>query len=410
MNKLFYLASIISGALFAQDTARVLFVGNSYTYVNDLPQLVDDIANSKGNDLVHDSHTPGGNTMQQHSVNGTLMNKLDDDEWNFVILQGQSQEASFSPGQVSSDVYPYAANLVDSIIANNSCAEPLFFMTWGRENGDASNCQFYPPICTYSGMQTRLSESYTEMSLNNASSLSPVGEVWKAVRTQYPSYNLYSSDGSHPSLLGSYLAACTFYEIIWQESAIGASYPSGITATEALNIQTITNQLVGQDLASWLSYGNIPFVEPNYELSNGEDLSFHANGQNSTDYLWSFPDGTEILSDSGAYTFTGSSGLFDFKLIYSNECHSFERDFQIEAAIGLVENNANVEIFIEHKQLLLQAKKPFSGSIRIFNMEGKLMHQQLVNEINTTIDLGHLVIGTYILQINETTGFKFGLR
>ncbi len=410
MKKALFLAVLLSGALSAQDTARVLFVGNSYTYVNDLPQLVDDIANSFGNDLVHDSHTPGGNTMKQHSLNNTLMNKLDDDDWNFVVLQSQSQEPSFSPSQVAADVYPYAANLCDSIIANNNCAEPLFFMTWGRENGDDSNCQYYPPICTYDGMQTRLAESYTEMSLNNATSLSPVGEVWRDVRTLYPSYNLYSSDGSHPSLLGSYLAACTFYEIIWQSSCIGASYPSGISATEAANIQNAVNQVATEDLSSWLAYGNIPFVDPTYSLSNGELLTFNSHGENANNYLWEFGDGNNLPGDSGEYTFTGASGLYTVNLVYSNDCHSYETHFFIETAIGLEETFHNFNIYIEHKMLSIVSEQNLVGAVSIYNLEGKLLSKQSLNGNNLSINLQHLPKGSYIIQLNDAKGFQFGLK
>ena len=96
-------------------------------------------------------------------------------------------------------------------------------MTWGRENGDSQNCASYPPICTYEGMQDRLTESYTEMAQNNESLLAPIGIAWKDIREQHPEINLYSSDGSHPSIQGSYLAACVFYAILFDDSATNLS-------------------------------------------------------------------------------------------------------------------------------------------------------------------------------------------
>ncbi len=408
MKKAFYLAVLFSGALFAQDTPRVLFVGNSYTNYNNLPQLVDDIAISLGDDLIHAAHTPGGNTMQQHSVNTTLMNKLDDDVWNFVVLQAQSQEPSFSPSQVSNDVYPYAANLCDSIIANNSCAEPLFFMTWGRENGDASNCQNYPPICTYDGMQTRLSESYTEMSLNNEASLSPVGEVWRSVRTQFPNYDLYSSDGSHPSLLGSYLSACTFYEIIFQKSCIGASYPSSISSQEAADIQAIVNLTVSQDIATWLGYGNVPFVNPSLNF-DGSLLHFNANGQNGTNYEWDFGDGNTSPLDTGLHAYA-AGGNYEVNLSYSNSCHSFETSFTVFANLGLEESLQELNIYLENKLLSIQSENSISGPLNIFTMEGKKVHSQTLNQHTTQIDLQGLNEGIYILQLTDGTHLKFQLK
>ena len=64
----------------------------------------------------------------------------------------------FPPSQVASQVYPYAESLCEYIREANPCTDPVFFMTWGRENGDSQNCAAYPPICTYEGMQDRLTE------------------------------------------------------------------------------------------------------------------------------------------------------------------------------------------------------------------------------------------------------------
>ena len=196
----------------------VLFLGNSYTSFNNLPQLVSDIANSMGDTVNFDSNTPGGATFNAHSTNATTLSKISQNEWDFVVLQAQSQEPSFSPGQVANDVYPYAQILIDSIAQNSSCTEPLFYMTWGRKYGDQQNCVAYPPICTYEGMQDRLRKSYLEMATTHNASASPVGIAWKNAMTLDSTIELYTTDNSHPSLLGSYLAACTFYSSIFKKN------------------------------------------------------------------------------------------------------------------------------------------------------------------------------------------------
>jgi hypothetical protein len=52
--------------------------------------------------------------------------------------------------------------------AADSCTETVFYMTWGHQNGDPPNCAAYPQICTYSGMQDRLTQSYIEMGQINS--------------------------------------------------------------------------------------------------------------------------------------------------------------------------------------------------------------------------------------------------
>ncbi len=114
---------------FSQDTKKVLFIGNSYTYANNLPQLIHNIALSHGDTLVFDSSALGGYTFNAHSIFQETLDKINSNNWDYVILQEQSQMPSFPPSQVANDVLPYAETLVNLIRANDSCTTPMFFMT-----------------------------------------------------------------------------------------------------------------------------------------------------------------------------------------------------------------------------------------------------------------------------------------
>jgi hypothetical protein len=248
---LIILIALYSNVLLAQDNKKVLFLGNSYTYVNDLPAMIKNIAQSFGNDITYDQNTPGGHTFQNHSTNTQSLNKIKLQNWDYVVLQAQSQEPSFSPTQVAAQTKPYAVILNDSIKANNICTETMFFMTWGRKNGDAQNCPFYTPICTYEGMQQRLRESYLEMTLENDASCAPVGMAWKKLRETDPNIELYSSDESHPSVAGTYLAACVFYSSIFHQSSIGSTFTSSLDSASAYLIQSIASSTVLDSLDVW---------------------------------------------------------------------------------------------------------------------------------------------------------------
>lgn len=158
---------------------KVLFLGNSYTYVNNLPQLIHDIALANGDTLLFDSNCPGGQTFQGHFNDVTSLSKINAQAWDCVILQAQSQEPSFSPAQVATQTLPYAIKLDSVIKHNNACTETVFYETWGRKNGDASNCGAYPPICTYIGMQNRLRASYKLFADTTHGIMSPAGEAWR---------------------------------------------------------------------------------------------------------------------------------------------------------------------------------------------------------------------------------------
>ena len=286
--------------IIAQQKKEVLFIGNSYTYVNDLPNLVKEIALSFGDTLIHDSSTPGGANFNGHSSSTQTLAKINQQQWDYVVLQAQSQELSFSPFQVASDSYPYAEILVDSIFANSSCTEPLFFMTWGRKYGDQSNCQFYPPVCTYLGMQQRLRESYLDMTFTHNTSCSPVGMAWKKSIEIDSTLNLYSSDNSHPSIYGSYLAACTFYASIFKKSAVGSTYwPNAIDSASAYILQQIGSSTVLDSLGVW----NVFNADFGFQQYN-DSISFINLSSNYESVFWDFGDGITSTDENPTHKFT----------------------------------------------------------------------------------------------------------
>lgn len=248
---LFVLSLINHSVAQQHKTLKVLFLGNSYTYVNNLPQLIKNIALANGDTLLFDSNCPGGHTFNNHFNNATSRAKINAQTWDVVILQAQSQEPSFSPGQVASQTLPYAIKLDSLIKNNNNCSETVFYETWGRKNGDASNCSSYPPICTYLGMQNRLRASYKLFADTTQSAMAPAGEAWRKSIAQNPTLELYSSDQSHPSLEGSYLTACVFYETLFHKSVLSNTYTAGVSSTNVNFLQQIAHDVVNDSLLTW---------------------------------------------------------------------------------------------------------------------------------------------------------------
>ena len=111
---------VISLAGNTQDSLSVLFIGNSYTYVNDLPTMLENLALSldQGDIVFHNSQTLGGATFQSHAGNSITYDKINSQPWDFVVLQAQSQEPSFPESQVNTETLPYAIQLADSVYEN----------------------------------------------------------------------------------------------------------------------------------------------------------------------------------------------------------------------------------------------------------------------------------------------------
>ncbi len=311
---------LVSMSLFGQKKLQALFLGNSYTYVNDLPTLITQIALSKGDTLLHDENNIGGYTLQAHSTNATSLSKISARPWDYVVLQEQSQMPAFPPSQVAAEVYPYADSLNKYIKRNDSCSQTLFFMTWGRQNGDASNCASYPPICTYEGMQAGLRLSYMTMTQMLHAVVAPVGVVWKKVRNQGDSILLYNADESHPSLAGSYLAACTFYATMFHKSPIGSSYYAGLNPATALHLQQYAAQVVFDSLALW----QIDTLTAHAAFSmnaNQNNVAITNASLNADAYYWDFGDGQTYSGNTTSHTYL-TTGTFTVKLIAYRGCSS----------------------------------------------------------------------------------------
>jgi PKD repeat protein len=377
MKKILLALFIIGTSNLKAQPKKILFVGNSYIYVNNLPLVLYNLALSNGDTIIYDSSAPGGYTLLQHTTNATTLSKINAQNWDYVVLQEQSQKPSFPPSQVQSETYPYATQLNDLILANDSCTETVFYMTWGRKYGDASNCAFYPPLCTFEGMQARLRQSYLEMADDNQAIASPVGEAFKYSRMADSTINLYSSDNSHPSVAGTYLAACTFYATIFETSPVGLSYTGGLNTAQAAFLQQIAYQTVFDSLSVW----NINEFEPQANFTytnNGSDpytYQFTSTSTNANSYLWS----EGATSNSFTHTFT-SAGVNTISLIVSNGCtaDTISQDILVSPFSAITKNEFDLFTLNYQNQTLHINFAPVPQAplaITIFDALGKQIYQ-----------------------------------
>jgi len=381
---------------------RILFIGNSYIYVNDLPTTLYNLALSLGDTLEFDSNTIGGSTLNYHSTDAVSQAKIKQGNWDYIVLQEQSQMPAFDPSQVATDTYPYAKKLCDTIHAYNPCGEVLFYMTWGRKNGDASNCAAYPPICTYTGMQQRLRESYVEMADSNHASVSPVGVAWKTCRTSNPLIELYQSDESHPSVFGTYLIANTFYSTIFHQSSVGASFiSSGISSADATTLQTIASNTVLDSLENWQHAGQIPRAIFSHVHTNG-NYTFSNSSLRYTISDWDFGDGSAHSSaTSPTHTYT-STGTYIIHLKVSNGiCKSDVKTDTIQVNVGpseivTVYENAT-SISYANNNIILQNLHHLD-CLKIYSITGAMLGTYSLQKGLNQIPI-HLPKGIYVYQL-----------
>jgi len=251
MRNCLILVLLFSNFLVQGQTKKVLFIGNSYTLTNNMPQITANIASSAGNQLIFSSSAIPSYSLQQHFLNTGTMGLIRQGGWDYVVLQEHSQYPSEPLSWVESNVYPYARNLDQEINTYNKNVETMFYMTWGRKDGDASRCSRLPQVCTYIGMDNLTSERYMYMAQSNQAVVSPVGAVWRYIRVNYPTIELYDADGSHPSAAGSYAAACCFYTAVFRKDPTLATYNFILDPTVASRIRTAAKQVVFNSLLTW---------------------------------------------------------------------------------------------------------------------------------------------------------------
>ena len=250
---LFIIAIIsISETVYSQpDTVRACFVGNSYTATNDLPALIANIAGSLGDMLIYQTNAPGGATLEMHSTDNTTLDMFNADNWDYVVLQEQSQKPAFPLSQVEQEVFPFVKTLDESIKQSNPDAKTTFFMTWGWKNGDPANCPNWPPVCTYEGMDSLLNLRYRMMADTVGGIISPVGAVWRYIREKYPVIELYQADDSHPSEIGSYAAAVAFYTVFFKNDPMLIDWNFTLSDNDAAIIKEAVQAVVYDHFEEW---------------------------------------------------------------------------------------------------------------------------------------------------------------
>lgn len=381
-----------------------MFIGNSYTNVNNLPSLIQQMGYSTGDTITYQANTPGGCTFGQH-CNNNSMTLIRQGGWDVVVLQEQSQNPSLPDNQVQAECLPLAKRLVDSVYANNPCANPVFYMTWGRKNGDTATARYFPLLGTYNGMDSLLALRYMIMKEDNDASVSPVGKVWHYIRDSFPSIELYQADESHPSMAGSYAAACSFYTVLFGKDPTNVTYTSSLDAATATTIRQVAKKVVFDSLSKWLR--PLPEADFSYSDNNG-GVVFTNNSQKADSYLWDFADGYTDTATNPTHAFP-AQGTYNVKLIAFHHCipDTVVKAITVNSGVGLNETVGNsIELFPNPTDNYLR----ISGldnvkSVEIYSVDGKKVFERVLSpSVTEVIDTKSFASGIYAVGIITNDG------
>lgn len=178
---------------------NVLFIGNSLTYVNDVPEMVKAIGKNNGKKFKFKTVAYPDFSLEDHWKKGDALKVIKDGKWDFVVLQ---QGSSALPAS-RANLIAYVDHFAEEI--KKVGAKPALYMVWPFES---RKFDF-----------DRVHESYELAAKGVDGVFIPAGDAWRVAWKQQPDLKLYS-DGLHATALGSYLAAGVIYKVLYNDSAV----------------------------------------------------------------------------------------------------------------------------------------------------------------------------------------------
>lgn len=252
-------------------TTRIAWLGNSYIFYNMLPVLVASLieapptAGTAGRIVSHSEITQGGAQLADHASNHRVSVMLQE-SWDVVVLQDNSQV----PGGAIPEALEYSRTALDwfapFLQGRTRC---MLFSTWGHREGSSNFPDAYPDFRT---MQEKTSDGYERYAQRLRAlavdvTVVPVGDAFRRVHRAEPKplqadslfSRLYVSDGSHPSALGSYLAALVFALVLLpEEVALSSSVPPSIAAEVSIEDARRLRQIADLTIAEAREVGALP--------------------------------------------------------------------------------------------------------------------------------------------------------
>jgi hypothetical protein len=196
---------------------NILFIGNSFTARNDLRGMVELIAEAAGKDLEHRLISVGGASLRTHWNKGEARRAIETGGYDAVVLQEQSTLPVKNAGRMHENV-----RLFDEVI-RAAGARTVLYMTWARAHAPES--------------QKLITDAYLEIGRELGAAVIPAGNAWARILSREDPPKLHDRDGSHPTLAGTYLAACCAFATLFGHSPVGLWAPVEIPAMQVAMLQ-----------------------------------------------------------------------------------------------------------------------------------------------------------------------------
>lgn len=199
---------------------KILFIGNSFTARNNMPQLLVDLASARGIDVRYDLIQADGASLRMHWNKGDAAKAIAKGNYDWVGLQEQSTLPVKNALRMRENV----ALFVEPVASSG--AKLALYLTWARRNAPES--------------QQAITTAYQSAGKEFGATVVPAGVAWQTFLAKHktPVLHVHDKDMSHPTLAGSYLAACVFLAVLFNENATGTETElKGVSSAERLALQ-----------------------------------------------------------------------------------------------------------------------------------------------------------------------------
>ncbi len=233
------------------NTIKILFIGNSLTYSNNMPKIFEELSLNSGKEVYVDQITPGGVSLGFHSTNVETINKINEQKWDYVILQSSDISAFF-------DLYDHEIRIINKlknhIKKNNNETKIIYMMVSGLRDGWTGR-ELNGEIVHYTYKQyMKMIYDGTIYIANQCDVIiSPIGIAWEKVIDEKSEMKikLFDTDGAHPALYGSYIVACTYFSTFFSEELNNTIQSIDIPDNIQNFFQFIVNSVVLNNLELW---------------------------------------------------------------------------------------------------------------------------------------------------------------
>jgi len=204
---------------------RLLFLGHSYTYYNDMPAMVAEMANSADSPVRYDvtMHAFANASLEDHWHNRKTQQLLSQGGWHRVIVQ---PEGGLQPQDPTSSMQTFGVKLLGATIA----AEPPMLVINHQATEAFYEAHYSVTRSEHAGIEQ---QNVRSLAMATGADVIDIASVWDQVLAQDLPFSLYK-DGNHPSLQGSYLIALVIYARLSGNGVDRINYvPWGMSSDDA---------------------------------------------------------------------------------------------------------------------------------------------------------------------------------